>query len=417
MNLSHACRFEGAHAIKCVSVMFLSFCVGVCALAGRQSAKERQGSQAASEIYDPSGSTEPLEDPNADGSKRRRGRPVGSKDRHPRVMKRRTTSPQAPEQVPRQGCMAPAESDGRRKPWKIILTALQAVEIYNKRTIGVNSHSTSSCRSNEVAEQYGVNSKTIRDIWNRATWVKATRPAWTEEEEGHYVQSQQDSSARSGAVTSNDAEASRSSESEVSFPETQRPLYLSARRCMSACFAFLHVPVLGASWCRIWCAKMMCDMQEKNGSNRDGADEAKPRGRPKGARDLRPRIKRKSDNWHEDEQNPQAVEWNSPPQLPLPPKIGMAMASASAAGGLDLQRLLAYPGAPVLHRDHRDRMLAARHPHDQNSSSTNTSRSQTSSYPTDDSHSGDQGSDSGGSGSGSGNSPPQNPVSPKYVYV
>ncbi len=33
------------------------------------------------------------------------------------------------------------------------------------------------------ARRYGVNSKTIRDIWNRATWVKATRPAWLPWEE------------------------------------------------------------------------------------------------------------------------------------------------------------------------------------------------------------------------------------------
>ena len=47
----------------------------------------------------------------------------------------------------------------------------------------------SNSRSREVAEQYGVNSKTIRDIWNRATWVKATRPSWTPEEEEEYLQS------------------------------------------------------------------------------------------------------------------------------------------------------------------------------------------------------------------------------------
>ena len=171
-------------------------------------------------------------------------------------------------------------------------------------------------------------------------------------------------------------------------------------------------------------AKIVCALQEKNGSNRDGGAGAKrpSRGRPKGARDVRPRVKRKSDNWPEDEQNHQAVEWNPPPQLPVSSKIGMAMAGACVAGGLklqrlELQRLVAYPGAPLQHQDHRhhrDRMLAARHPKDQNSSCTNTSRSQTSSY---DSHSGDQGSATDGSGSGSGNSPPQNPASPKYVCV
>ena len=134
---------------------------------------------------------------------------MGSKDRQPRV-KRMASSPQASDLGDKAGV---CESEGRRKPWKIILTAEQAIEIYRKRTIGINTQATSSCRSNEVAEQYGVNSKTIRDIWNRATWVKATRPAWTAEEEADYVQSQQ-ANNRSWAGP-NDSEATRCSETEV----------------------------------------------------------------------------------------------------------------------------------------------------------------------------------------------------------
>ena len=87
------------------------------------------------------------------------------------------------------------ESEAGRKPWKITLTAEQAVEIYKKRSIGANMDSTSSCRSNEVAEQYGVKSKTIRDIWNRATWVKATRSEWNEQEEAMYIASQTNSNS------------------------------------------------------------------------------------------------------------------------------------------------------------------------------------------------------------------------------
>ncbi len=136
---------------------------------------------------------------------------MGSKDRQPRV-KRMATSPHPSE----TGDKAPCESEGRRKPWNIILTAEQAVEIYRKRAIGPNWHATSSCRSNEVAEQYGVNSKTIRDIWNRATWVKATRHAWTVEEEADYVHLQSAiSRASDGNSTSTDHDATRSSESEV----------------------------------------------------------------------------------------------------------------------------------------------------------------------------------------------------------
>ena len=59
-------------------------------------------------------------------------------------------------------------------------------------------------RSNEVAEQYGVNSKTIRDIWNRATWVKATRGCWTAEEDEDYNQSQM---TRSQEIKSSSADS------------------------------------------------------------------------------------------------------------------------------------------------------------------------------------------------------------------
>ncbi len=35
----------------------------------------------------------------------------------------------------------------------------------------------------EHENRYGVSSKTIRDIWNRVTWVVATRAAWLPSEE------------------------------------------------------------------------------------------------------------------------------------------------------------------------------------------------------------------------------------------
>jgi len=189
----------------------------VCGRAGRQGMEARQSAQVANfdSSYVASGRVVSMDDNKAEASKRRRGRPPGSKDRQPRV-KRMTTSPQPSEQGGDKGAAA-SECEGRRKRWKIILTAEQAVEIYKKRTIGNNFQSTSSCRSNEVAEQYGVNSKTIRDIWNRATWVKATRPSWTDHEEEEYVQNQLFSSARAAGTTStsNDTETTRSSESEV----------------------------------------------------------------------------------------------------------------------------------------------------------------------------------------------------------
>ena len=150
---------------------------------------------------------------NAEGSKRRRGRPVGSKDRQPRV-KRMATSPQPSTQHDKASGTCDGES-GRRKPWKIILTAEQAVEIYQKRSMAIDSQATSSCRSNEVAELYGVNSKTIRDIWNRATWVKATRSVWTAEEEAQYMSTQLSSSGCSPSGARHELDASQAARCSV----------------------------------------------------------------------------------------------------------------------------------------------------------------------------------------------------------
>jgi hypothetical protein len=60
---------------------------------------------------------------------------------------------------------------------RIVLTQEQAVEIYEKRP-AETPHATdrrSVSMSRIVAEQYGVSSKTVRDIWNGKTWVSATR--------------------------------------------------------------------------------------------------------------------------------------------------------------------------------------------------------------------------------------------------
>eukprot|EP00960_Hanusia_phi_P069665 767139-Hanusia_phi.AAC.5 len=40
-----------------------------------------------------------------------------------------------------------------------------------------------SVESNFVARKYGISSKTVRDIWSRRTWIEATRPLWTAEEQ------------------------------------------------------------------------------------------------------------------------------------------------------------------------------------------------------------------------------------------
>ena len=173
----------------------------------------------------------------AEGCKRRRGRPVGSKDRQPRV-KRMATSPQPSTQDDKGSGTCDGES-GRRKPWKIILTAEQAVEIYQKRSMATDSQATSSCRSNEIAELYGVNSKTIRDIWNRATWVKATRSVWTAEEEAQYMSTQLNSSGCSPNGTRHELDASQavrcSDEVQPAAPPDQTRISLDGCKAVPAC--------------------------------------------------------------------------------------------------------------------------------------------------------------------------------------
>lgn len=70
-------------------------------------------------------------------------------------------------------------------PGKIVLTAETACEIYAmrpSRSDDSKGEARAKSHSAEIARKYGVTAKTIRDIWNRSTWSKATRKLWTEEE-------------------------------------------------------------------------------------------------------------------------------------------------------------------------------------------------------------------------------------------
>lgn len=71
----------------------------------------------------------------------------------------------------------------------VILTDDQAAEIYSLKSDYMRETSTfDSCfrsraqklkgKSSSVCKWYGVTSKTIRDIWNRRTWTKATHHLW-----------------------------------------------------------------------------------------------------------------------------------------------------------------------------------------------------------------------------------------------
>jgi hypothetical protein len=68
------------------------------------------------------------------------------------------------------------DSLARIKVQRVILTEQQAVEICKmKPAVPVTGNLLrGESRSRIIAEQFGVSPKTVRDIWNRKTWVSAT---------------------------------------------------------------------------------------------------------------------------------------------------------------------------------------------------------------------------------------------------
>ena len=96
-------------------------------------------------------------------------------------------------------CGSSDSSDSGEKKcraWKIMLTAQQAVEIYQQLPADT-LHITS--KSVAVGKQFGVSAKTIRDIWKRETWVKATRHVWSEADEKSYLEEESRKSAASAS--------------------------------------------------------------------------------------------------------------------------------------------------------------------------------------------------------------------------
>ena len=76
------------------------------------------------------------------------------------------------------------QAGSKRKTWKIQLTSDQAQTIYARR-----GEAPGSCT--RLALEFGVSVKTIRDIWNRETWTKATCSLWTAHEQKLHLASLQ----------------------------------------------------------------------------------------------------------------------------------------------------------------------------------------------------------------------------------
>jgi len=139
--------------------------------------------------------------------------------------------------------------DKKCRSWKIMLTAEQAVEIY-KQMPPDSLHVTS--KSVIMGKQFGVSAKTIRDIWKRETWVKATRHVWSDADEESYRREENKNAA---AACSRDAPPPGSVASLLSHADERSP-------------------------------------SPSGASSSGGAGFARTRGRPKGVKDSRPRKRR-----------------------------------------------------------------------------------------------------------------------------
>ena len=69
----------------------------------------------------------------------------------------------------------------------IALDHTTAADIYIQRPRDAGTRYGSMSLAAKLARMYDVSPKTIRDIWNRKSWVKATRSLWTEKEQKEHV--------------------------------------------------------------------------------------------------------------------------------------------------------------------------------------------------------------------------------------
>ena len=80
-----------------------------------------------------------------------------------------------------------ASGDLRRKSWSVSLDESLAIQIYAYRPRNAGSKYGSMAEAVRLGDKHGVSPKTIRDIWNRKSWVKVTRAYWTAAEASAYV--------------------------------------------------------------------------------------------------------------------------------------------------------------------------------------------------------------------------------------
>jgi hypothetical protein len=85
-------------------------------------------------------------------------------------------------------CLQMSRSRAQQYKSRCVLSASQASEIYQLNFMASTSASDPSSTGQEVSysillgAQYGVSSKTIRDIWNRKTWIHVTEPLFNQKQ-------------------------------------------------------------------------------------------------------------------------------------------------------------------------------------------------------------------------------------------
>ena len=79
------------------------------------------------------------------------------------------------------GSDSASQKDNSRLHPRAVLSESQAIEIYQLRPKR-SGKSKSYGNTIMLARKHSVSCKTIRDIWNRRTWIEHTRHLWTEDE-------------------------------------------------------------------------------------------------------------------------------------------------------------------------------------------------------------------------------------------
>eukprot|EP00287_Rhodomonas_sp_CCMP768_P013124 CAMPEP_0196748206 /NCGR_PEP_ID=MMETSP1091-20130531/72716_1 /TAXON_ID=302021 /ORGANISM="Rhodomonas sp., Strain CCMP768" /LENGTH=220 /DNA_ID=CAMNT_0042095481 /DNA_START=10 /DNA_END=672 /DNA_ORIENTATION=+ len=109
--------------------------------------------------------------------------------------------------------MEPRKQEGTQRP-RALLSSELAEKIYSQRPRGFQRQRSLSSASIIISRVFSISPKAIRDIWNRRTWIQATKHLW-DEGESRYVCKPKSPTSASAAVQSLHASVN-STEAELS---------------------------------------------------------------------------------------------------------------------------------------------------------------------------------------------------------